>query len=68
MNMLKVVTEPTPLPGGIIGINSFGFGGSNTHAVLRAANHETPKPKDAGFARIFTYSGRTQVRSLIFDL
>lgn len=31
---LKVVTEKTPWEPGFIGINSFGFGGSNTHIVL----------------------------------
>lgn len=32
---LKVVTEKTPWTGGLIGVNSFGFGGSNAHVVLR---------------------------------
>ncbi|GMT36007.1 hypothetical protein PFISCL1PPCAC_27304 [Pristionchus fissidentatus] len=65
---LKVVTQPTPLPGGVIGINSFGFGGSNTHAILRAACHETPKPDEAGFTRLVTYSGRTQeAMQYVFD-
>ncbi len=31
---LKVVTEPTPWDGGLVGINSFGFGGANTHLLL----------------------------------
>lgn len=56
-----MVTEPTPLNDGIIGINSFGFGGSNTHAVLRTANHQVAAPKPADFARLVCYSGRTQV-------
>lgn len=30
---LKVVTGETPFPGGYIGVNSFGFGGSNTHVM-----------------------------------
>jgi len=37
---LRVVSEPTPFNGGYIGINSFGFGGSNTHVCLRSH----PKP------------------------
>ncbi|CAI5456722.1 unnamed protein product [Caenorhabditis angaria] len=57
---LKVVTEPTPLPGGIIGVNSFGFGGSNTHVILRAADHVAPALTAPSFPKIVTYPGRTQ--------
>ncbi|CAI2347157.1 unnamed protein product [Caenorhabditis sp. 36 PRJEB53466] len=57
---LKVVTEPTPLPGGIIGVNSFGFGGSNTHVILKAADHEAPEITPPPFTKIVTYCGRTQ--------
>ncbi|CAI2343142.1 unnamed protein product [Caenorhabditis sp. 36 PRJEB53466] len=56
---LKVVTEPTPLPGGIIEVNSFGFGGSNTHVILKAADHEAPEITSPPFTKIVTY-GRTQ--------
>lgn len=66
---LKVVTEPTPIhDGAIIGINSFGFGGSNTHVVLKVTDHlakEHPKPS---FPKILTYSGRTkEAISNVFD-
>ncbi|PIC51785.1 hypothetical protein B9Z55_002156 [Caenorhabditis nigoni] len=57
---LKVVTEPTPLPGGIIGVNSFGFGGSNTHVILKAADHVAPAITQHPFTKIVTYCGRTQ--------
>lgn len=64
---LKVVSEPTPFPGGVVGVNSFGFGGSNTHAILRAVTPQerkaqlqrAPVPKP-GFAKILLYSGRTK--------
>ncbi|XP_051888628.1 fatty acid synthase [Pristis pectinata] len=32
---VRVVTEPIPVTGGIVGVNSFGFGGSNVHVILR---------------------------------
>ncbi|KAL3097970.1 hypothetical protein niasHT_027515 [Heterodera trifolii] len=69
---LKVVTEPTSLPsdGALIGVNSFGFGGSNTHVVLKAPKRTslegirkdksgTKLPKE-GFHRLILYSGRTK--------
>uniref|UniRef100_A0A4W5R3G1 Fatty acid synthase n=1 Tax=Hucho hucho TaxID=62062 RepID=A0A4W5R3G1_9TELE len=40
---LRVVSEPIPVRGGIVGINSFGFGGSNVHVILRPPGFDTPK-------------------------
>ncbi|CAJ0959176.1 unnamed protein product, partial [Mesorhabditis belari] len=57
---LKVVTEPTPINGGVIGVNSFGFGGSNTHVILRASDHVAKPLPPPTFTKILTYSGRTQ--------
>lgn len=49
-------------------MNSFGFGGSNTHIILRPANHAERKPAPATFMKIITYSGRTaEAVNNIFD-
>lgn len=59
---LKVVTGETPFPGGYIGVNSFGFGGSNTHVILRAAEPQKalPAPEQPPIPRVILYSGRTK--------
>uniref|UniRef100_A0A914ZHK0 Fatty acid synthase n=1 Tax=Parascaris univalens TaxID=6257 RepID=A0A914ZHK0_PARUN len=65
---LQVVTEKTPFPRGIVGVNSFGFGGSNTHIILRAANHAERKAAPASFMKIVVYSGRsTEAVMHVFD-
>ncbi|XP_071625450.1 fatty acid synthase-like isoform X1 [Temnothorax longispinosus] len=33
---IKIVTEPTEWEGGYVGINSFGFGGANSHILLKS--------------------------------
>lgn len=58
---IKVVSEPTPWKGGIVGVNSFGFGGANAHVVLRS----NPKPKispmlDVTVPKMVAVSGRTE--------
>lgn len=58
---IKVVDRPIPVRGGIVGINSFGFGGSNVHVILCPAK----KPTDANAAqrkvsRVLQACGRTE--------
>ncbi|XP_017773704.1 PREDICTED: fatty acid synthase [Nicrophorus vespilloides] len=57
---LKVVDKNEKWNGGIIAINSFGFGGANAHIVLRS----NPKPKVTWPAepipRLVSVSGRTE--------
>lgn len=57
---LKVVAKNEPWNGGIVAINSFGFGGANAHIILKS----NPKPKSnwpAGpIPRLVTLSGRTE--------
>ena len=61
---LKVVTEPTPfVMGSYVGVNSFGFGGSNTHILLKAPDkedRETGTMKAPSFPKLILYSGRTK--------
>lgn len=63
---LKVVSTHEPWNGGIVAINSFGFGGANAHIVLRS----NPKPKiswPAGpIPRVIGVSGRTEEAVLNF--
>ncbi|XP_017037404.1 fatty acid synthase [Drosophila kikkawai] len=56
---LKVVDKNLPWNGGIIGLNSFGFGGANAHVILKS----NPKPKALtpkdGAPKVVLASGRT---------
>jgi len=38
---MKVISEKTAWSPSYVGINSFGFGGSNTHVVLRCVDFST---------------------------
>lgn len=59
---IKVVTDKMPWNGGMVGINSFGFGGANCHVLLKW-NENTKKnnglPADS-LPRLVPASGRTE--------
>ena len=58
---LKVISQNTPWSGGLVGINSFGFGGSNVHALLKSNNAEERLAHAANDSpRLFTFSARTE--------
>lgn len=56
---VKVIDRNTPWNGGIIGLNSFGFGGANAHVIMKS----NPKPKRTTpsdtIPRLALLSGRT---------
>ena len=57
------MVERTPWDGGYVGINSFGFGGTNVHALLRAPDSRS-STRSAHIARtmtrLVTCAGRTK--------
>ncbi|XP_076288350.1 fatty acid synthase 1 [Lasioglossum baleicum] len=58
---IQVVDKNTPWKGGLVALNSFGFGGANAHIVLRS----NPKPKlspvlDSKIPKLVAVSGRTE--------
>jgi len=59
---LRVVTEPTIWKPGLVGINSFGFGGSNVHVFLRCNQKEKVNKgmPDDHLPRLIVLSGRTE--------
>lgn len=57
---LQVVTEPLPVRGGNVAMNSFGFGGSNVHVILQPNLHLPPAPAPpTALPRLLLASGRT---------
>ncbi|NXY35555.1 FAS synthase, partial [Pomatorhinus ruficollis] len=57
---LEVVCKPTPVKGGLIGINSFGFGGANAHVILRPNTKKCQPLETCNIPRLVQISGRTQ--------
>ncbi|XP_077979410.1 fatty acid synthase-like [Glandiceps talaboti] len=56
---LKVVDEPMEFPDGLVGINSFGFGGSNVHVILRPSAKKT-RGIPRSNVKLLNCCGRTQ--------
>ncbi|KAI1303654.1 Fatty acid synthase [Halotydeus destructor] len=56
---LKPVLKVTPLPGDLVPVNSFGFGGANTLVVLQGVYPKDRQPTYANCPRLVTVCGRT---------
>ncbi|KAL3877568.1 hypothetical protein ACJMK2_035265 [Sinanodonta woodiana] len=60
---LKVVTKRTKWDGGYIGVNSFGFGGSNVHVLLKSKSSSEDTGRDKRLCkkkRLLNYCSRTE--------
>ncbi|NXA42880.1 FAS synthase, partial [Eudromia elegans] len=57
---LQVVCKPIPVKGGLVSINSFGFGGSNAHVILRPNEKKCQPPETCTLPRLVQICGRTQ--------
>lgn len=59
---INVVSEKTQWNGGLVGINSFGFGGANCHVLLNSNNKNKINNglPDDDLPRLVVASGRTQ--------
>ncbi|KAM7297633.1 fatty acid synthase [Ixodes scapularis] len=60
---IRVVDRHTPLPGGLVGVNSIGFGGANVHAILEAnpGHHVDSFPREKPqLPRLVLLAGRTK--------
>ncbi|KAK8766016.1 hypothetical protein V5799_007197, partial [Amblyomma americanum] len=59
---VEIVANHTPFNGGIVGVNSFGFGGSSAHAILESnpGPHVNSIPRESpGLPRLVLVSGRS---------
>ncbi|XP_048000881.1 fatty acid synthase-like [Leguminivora glycinivorella] len=56
---IKVVNKNTMWSGGLVGINSFGFGGANAHVILESQRSARLSPAEYPVPRLVLASGRT---------
>lgn len=56
---IEVVTKPTPVKGRYVGINSFGFGGSNAHIIL-SPNNKKCSLETYHLPQLVQFCGRTE--------
>ncbi|XP_061715319.1 fatty acid synthase-like isoform X2 [Cydia pomonella] len=56
---IKMVVENTPWQGGLVAVNSFGFGGANAHMILEGGFGDRPPPAEYPAPRLVLASGRT---------
>jgi len=56
----KVVSENMAWEGGIVGVNSFGFGGANVHVILQSFPKKKEKKVENRVPMLVTFSGRTK--------
>ncbi|XP_023310798.1 fatty acid synthase-like [Anoplophora glabripennis] len=57
---IKVVTENLPWDGGLVAVNSFGFGGANAHVALKSNPREKSRTYKKPKYRLVQVSGRTE--------
>ncbi|XP_046659342.1 fatty acid synthase isoform X2 [Homalodisca vitripennis] len=57
---LQVVNKNWPWNGGLVAINSFGFGGANAHILLRSNNKPKAPAIQDSIPRVVAVSGRTE--------
>ncbi|CAK1550869.1 unnamed protein product [Leptosia nina] len=67
---IQVVDRNTAWPGGLVAVNSFGFGGANAHVILEsepASPRAAQRPATVSSPRLLIASGRTEdaVRELL---
>lgn len=57
---LQVVNKNWPFNGGLLAVNSFGFGGANAHILLRSNSKPKAPPIQDNIPRLVVVSGRTE--------
>ncbi|XP_063635796.1 fatty acid synthase-like [Cydia splendana] len=56
---IQVVDRNTPWQGGVVSVNSSGFGGANAHVILEGGRGDRPPPIQYAAPRLILASGRT---------